>query len=200
MLWFYWKGLKVHRSDSHGFKTGEGWGNSKSKIDQVHRLELYLIEGVWGCCVLWLFCALGPLAKGTSEVHSRRSLLTCQPLHPCKTPPPLVASIWSKPLQSRTLWGPHGKQLVVLFCPFSFLLVVSYLFLKAVFCCRWFIYVRIVVSDWSIIYSHGIIASHNSTWHPRLIASIVIHAHVIRACFFTVVTLSSKEPCMNITM
>lgn len=58
-------------------------------------------------------------------------------------------------------------------------------------CCQWFV---VHLLTWHHITSRR----HNSTWHPRLIASITTHVHFIRACLSTVVTLSSKESCMNI--
>lgn len=135
---------------------------------------------------------------------------------PFPTHPPLLASPSPPYRRSETTskddsLGPKQKAA----CGFVFLLSV---FLSRLFSesCYYvvvdFLYFRIVVSDSLVIFTHvGITASHHgektqlhistpphtprSPSHPSS-----THVHFIRACLSTVVTLSLKEPCMNITM
>lgn len=152
-----------------------------------------LAEAVWSCCALRLLWASGPLSKGTNRVHSRRSLLTCQPFPTPPTPPP-PPLLWSKSLQRSTLWGRDRKQLVVLSFSFFFCsCYVLYLFESCIMLslisvllhrCQWF------VDHLLAWHPHMALQRHTSTRHPHLIASTITHGHFIRACLSTVVTLS----------
>lgn len=147
--WIKWSEFHIITS------ARENW----SSLPGVRQLQLSLTEAVCCCFVC------------DSFVFKDRAKLSI-PAPPSNTQtylPPLLSPInlWSKNhFKKTTLWGRDRKQLVFSFLFVLFLLRL-YLFLKAVFCCCWFLYFCIVVSELLIIYSHGIPASHHCDITPH---------------------------------
>ena len=188
-----WAGVTLVRWKLEGKLWKGGKKQKKTKARTCWSSAAWTLPDRSGC-ILWLLCAEGPLAKRYKQCTQQKVLANLSnPSTSSKQLPPV--SIWSEPLQSRTLWGQDRKQLVVLPPPsfFYFLWIYYYYFfvcsccvsslsescvpllLISVFphCCQWFV-------DHSPAWHHQITSRrHDSTRHPHLIASIVIHVHFI---------------------
>lgn len=186
---------RFHRSDFHKFKARREIlkGRQKKRTKSIEFSSL--AEAVWSCCALRLLWASGPLtvqtectAEGLCLLVNHFQLLQTLPFSPNQ-------SLKQIPSKEHSL-GPRQKAACG-FVFFSFCFFCScyvlYLFESCIMLslisvllhrCQWF------VDHLLAWHPHMAPQRHNSTRHPHLIASTITHGHFIRACLFTVVTLS----------